>query len=606
MHCLKSLIVVTMFVASPSWSHAEQLPSANQLVVEASQLILSADSASTPEQAISLLEAAHRKLVLITEAHPSSHLAVRLATGQGIGTVSLAGVQAAIKAATEQCWTSLSLLCVARLTVETAIAADRDVRYLWDKALRDAATAQAAAGQFAAAIKTVELIQLTGWRAKALLNITAAQRKARKAEEAQLLMDKVLAFATSIDDTGDRARVLAQVVEAQAAAGQFSAAIETAASIDDAESRANALLDVAKIQTKAGNVADGRMTAQRAGAAAWAIQNPSDQAAALSHIASASIDMGDRENAKATIDRAVAAVPSAPQSERDWRWFSALTAIAKAQTKAGQSEAAQRTLTVAFEGAQAVADVEKRLERLFKIAAAQTEVGDAESARLTRDTAIKHFKAAPKDSMLVSVFPTYIVDQPLEADQATEVIALFKSPEVKNTLRDTGLPDEYALAALVRSLARTRTVSTVTEVRQLIGDTELMDSVLRDLVDGQIGAAQFTEAIETARLIKDPSERVLPLNHIAETQARADQVADARETIGLMTEAVKASGEDSLSLIFLAQAQMKAGLVRDAKGSLRKALQGIKQEVAGGYRFNYGKFSYVLELLLEMHETSLL
>ena len=273
MNCLKSFVVAITVVVSAAWSHAEQPPSANELVVEASRLIVSAESAPTPEQTIRLLEEAHRKLVLITEVHPSSHLAVRLATGQGIGTVSLAGVQEAIKAATEQCWDSLSLLCVARLTVETAMSVDGDYKYLWDEALRDAAKAQAAAGQFDAAVKTAELIKFARWRVEALLNIAAAQRKAGKAEETRLLIDKIVAFAASIDDTYDRARVLTQVAEAQAEAGQFSAAIETAASIDGAKGlRAAALLDVAEIQTKAGNVEDARTTTKHAADVARSIQ----------------------------------------------------------------------------------------------------------------------------------------------------------------------------------------------------------------------------------------------------------------------------------------------------------------------------------------------
>ena len=129
MYYLKSLIAAAVLVASASWSHAEQSPSANELVVEASRLIMSAENAPAPEQAIRLLEAAHRQLVLIIEAHPSSDLAVKLATGQGVGTVSLAGVQAAIKAATEQCWTTLSLPCVAQLTLDALMSEEEENRF---------------------------------------------------------------------------------------------------------------------------------------------------------------------------------------------------------------------------------------------------------------------------------------------------------------------------------------------------------------------------------------------------------------------------------------------------------------------------------------------
>lgn len=631
MHYLKSLIATAVLVASASWSNADQSPSANEMIVEASRLIRAADSASTPDQAISLLEAAHRQLMLITEVHPSSDLAVKLATGQGIGTVSLAGVQAAIKAATERCWDSLSLLCVARLTVETAMSADRDSKQLWDRSLSNAAKAQAAAGQFDAAVKTAELIEHGGPRTRTLwsvvaahaaagqfsaavktaemidnasgrtgtlLDVAAAQRKAGKAEDAQGLMAKILAFAASIDDADDRARVFARITKAQAAAGQFSAAVETAASIDDIKRRANALLDVAEIQTKAGNSADARTTAKRADDTARAIQDPAARAQALNAVAASYTNMGDKERARATIGLAV-------------------------------------------EATQAVADVKTRLERLFEIAAAQTKIGEVESARATVDTAIKQFKAAKKDSGLIFTFTTAgIGNVPLEANQLTEVLAIFKSPEVQNV-------DGSALTHLALFLAAEGTVSNVMEVLKLkLRNAWDKDSTLGVLVLSQVEAAQFAaalktakliedlgdrtrslariakaraeagqiadaratiaEAIKTTRLIEDSSDRVLPLKRIAEAQAQAGQVAEARATIGLMTEAVRASGEDSRYLKWLAEVQVEAGLVRDAKDSLRKTLQALKQEIAEPYHFSQDQFSDVLKLLLKMHEASLL
>ena len=356
MDCFKSLIVVAMLVATASWCHAQQPASANEMVVEASQLIMSAESAPTPAQAISLLEAAHRKLVLITEVHPSSDMAVRLATGQGIGTVSLAGVQAAIKAATEQCWDSLSLLCVARLTVETAMSDDRGRRQfrgtliqVWDKALSLAAKAQAAAGQFGAAVKTAELIEFVRWRAEALRAVAKAQAAAGQFSAA-------VKTAELIEDGYWRAT-------AQAAAGQFSAAIETAASIDDVKGRTYAFRAVAEIQTKAGNVADARTTTKRAADAARSIRDPSDRAQALNAVAASYIDMGDKESARATIGLAVEATQAvADVKVRLERLFE----IVKAQTKVGQSEAAQQTLTTAFEAARAIEDMETRLSAAFQ------------------------------------------------------------------------------------------------------------------------------------------------------------------------------------------------------------------------------------------------
>ena len=669
MNCLKSFIVATLFLASPSWSHAEQSPSANQLVVEASRLIMSAENAPAPEQAISLLEEAHRKLVLITEVHPSSHLAVRLATGQGIGTVSLAGVQAAIKAATERCWDSLSLLCVARLTLD-AVTADKDssnsvealitvasaqmkagdleaAQATWKRApdlgvvkkhphmlrdiaaaqaaagqfraalkttelmddsvrlgrsyaLRDIAAAQAAAGQFRAALKTAELIRGYYHRA-ALLDVSTAQRKAGKTEEAQILMDRVRASATSIDDADYRMSALAQVAEAQAAVGQFSAAIGTAATIDDIKRRANALLEVATVQTKAGNGVNARTTTKRAVEAAQLVQDPSDRAQVLNTVATSYINMGDTERARVTLGLAVEAAQLVQDpSDR----AQVLNTVATSYINMGDTERARVTLGLAVEATQAVADVEERLKRLFEIAAAQTKVGDAERARATMDTAIKQFKAARKEYGLVSTF-LYdgIAKVPLEADQLTEVIAIFKSPEVENAIFAPGL------GFLARSLADEGTVSNVMEVLKLLDRGRTKDSVLGDLVSSQVEAAQFTEAIKTAQLIEDPFYRVGPLAEIALAQAKSGQGEATRTTIGLAIEAVRSSGDvGSAYVTDVAEAQVEAGLVGDAKDTLRDVLRATRSDIGTGRWDHAPSFplQQILEVLVKMHDALVL
>lgn len=638
---------MALLVVNTSWSHAEQPPSANELVVEASRLILSADSALTPEQAIRLLEEARRKLVLITEVHPSSHLAVRLATGQGIGTVSLAGVQEALKAATERCWDSLSLLCVARLTLDAVMSDEDDFRradYLitvasaqmkagaaeaaqatWkratnialsgsrsDMALPKIVAAQAAAGQFDTAVKTAEMIEGGYSRSVALLDIAAAQRKAGKAEEAQTIIDKSVAAAATIKEAVNRAEALIKVAEAQAAAGQFSAAVETAASIAHVDKRTEALLAVTSIQTKSGNVEAARTTIKRATDTAQTIRDPYGRARALIDVTSAYIDMEDEKAARATTGRAVAAVQSAPQPEGDSSRISAsnfiraftLTAIATGQTKTGQSDAARQTLATALEAALAIEDVEYRLGRLLKIATAQAEAEDAEGVRETIAIAIKHFKSAKKERGLVFAFFRIqkIGSAPLAADQLTEVITIAKSPEVENVY-------EYALYSLVESLASKGKVSDVMEVlKSLDAGYRYRDMVLRQLVFSQVRATRFTEAIKTAQLIEDPSSRVEPLALITRAQTRSGQVEAARATIGLAIEAVRSSGDaGSLSLLDVAVAQAMAGLSGDAKDTLHDLLRNTGSAIrAGRYRDPSGPLRHILEVLVQMHDAALL
>ena len=354
--------IAVMVAAHVSWSHAQPPPSANELVVEAGRLILSAERAATPEQAISLLEEAQRKLELITEVHPSSDMAVKLATGQGIGTVSLAGVQAAIKATTAKCWTSLSLICVLRLISDATPEGFASPSLSLEIYLPVVVAAQAAAGQFSAAVETAELFN--GWRRQqALLEVAVRQRKAGQAEEAQLLMDKVIAAAAAIEDARSRAEALDQIAVAQAEAGQFSAAVETAASIDNLSERTKALLAVAVIQQKAGNVEDARTTASRAADAARAIRDPYNRAPALGDVAATYIEMGDRQSARATIDTAAAGVSDVYA----YHQALTLTTVAAAQTKAGNIREARANIRQAAEVAKSIQDSNQRTGRLKAI-----------------------------------------------------------------------------------------------------------------------------------------------------------------------------------------------------------------------------------------------
>ena len=83
------------------------------------------------------------------------------------------------------------------------------------------------------------------------------------------------------------------------------------------------------------------------------------------------------------------------------------------------------------------------------------------------------------------------------------------------------------------------------------------------------------------------------------------QVEAARATIGLATEAVKTSGGNVNAgyLGELAEAQAQAGLVGDARSTLRDILQKVQ---SGRYVTSYGPLSGILEVLLKMHDAALL
>ena len=423
-------------------------------------------------------------------------------------------------------------------------------------------------------------------------------------DSARETIARAVEAAVSLEDINQRTTRLRRMAPVYAEAGHSAEAVATATLIKEARGRAQALAAVALAQVESGRMAQAQETITRAAetaksnglnagvlatiAAAQAKAGMVEAARAtfrdafqdiesesywypgymLAEVALAQATAGQSADARVTIDRAVAAVQSGDASGR----ASALVAVAKAQTKAGQNEAARLTLTAAFEVAQEIENVEERLRWLFETVAAQAEAGGAKDARLTIDTAIKHFKFVKNIdwfTLLLSISSGPSLS--LAADQLTAIVESFTSREFKNSWEK-----DHVFSWLGPFLG--------------------------------IRAAQFTAALETIRLIEDPSNRILPLKYIAEAQAKAGQIADARATIGLATEAAKASGEGALDLVWIAGAQVEAGLVGDAKDSLRKALRDIKQEVTGGdpYESSSSRLSEVLEILLEMHDASLL
>ena len=83
-------------------AEADDTAEANKLMIEAIILIDAVEREPSAEGKVHLLEQAHDSLRVIIERFPSTDLAVKLATGQRIGNVSLAGVRSALETAREE------------------------------------------------------------------------------------------------------------------------------------------------------------------------------------------------------------------------------------------------------------------------------------------------------------------------------------------------------------------------------------------------------------------------------------------------------------------------------------------------------------------------
>ena len=90
-----SIVCVLWVLAWPGL--AADAGEANRLMIEAVKLIHASEIEPSADGKYKLLEQAHDNLVEIVDRHPSSDLAVKLATGQRIGDVSLSGVREAME-----------------------------------------------------------------------------------------------------------------------------------------------------------------------------------------------------------------------------------------------------------------------------------------------------------------------------------------------------------------------------------------------------------------------------------------------------------------------------------------------------------------------------
>ena len=93
---VRRVFFACVFCLLASSSLADDAAQANRLMIEAVQLIQASEGEPSAEGKFKLLKKAHDNLVEIIEHHPSSDLAVRLATGQRIGNISLAAVRKAM------------------------------------------------------------------------------------------------------------------------------------------------------------------------------------------------------------------------------------------------------------------------------------------------------------------------------------------------------------------------------------------------------------------------------------------------------------------------------------------------------------------------------
>ena len=213
---------------------------ANADFVNAVQLIEQAESATSAEITHSLLLKAREALHEIVTMYSSIDVAVKLAPGEGLGSVSMQSLDVMI---IEKCSEEPNYDCVIAIALQTANSIDDD----WEKgqALAMIASAQAKAGDMKVALQTANGIDDDNLKAVTLAEIANIQAEGGD-------MQAAIEAANSINNDWRKAQALAMIASAQAKVGDMKAALQTANSIDIDWKKAVVLIDIAGTQAGAG------------------------------------------------------------------------------------------------------------------------------------------------------------------------------------------------------------------------------------------------------------------------------------------------------------------------------------------------------------------
>ncbi len=284
---------------------------ANRLLVEAVALVEQAEAAEAPGDRAGLYRRALGVLDAIVADHPSSDLAVKLATGQSIGALERAEVerQWRLSQAAEciELWDRLCLLDLANAWVRR-IDAEYDPSWV----LSMIATGRAAAREFTQALHAARSVSDLEMRAWTLGAVAWSMAEAGAGPQAEEVFVEAVGAARAVQNAYGRAWALGNVAGWQADASDISRARQTvreatdvARTLKDPWYLAMVLAPVAEAQIKIGDVVTGRRTLGNAMEFARRIDEPTYRVEAMASIAWVQGETGDLLGARETIEEAL-------------------------------------------------------------------------------------------------------------------------------------------------------------------------------------------------------------------------------------------------------------------------------------------------------------
>jgi RNA polymerase sigma factor (sigma-70 family) len=458
------------------------------------------------------------------------------------------------------------------------------------------------------ALETARAIEDLPTRFRALISVASAQRETGDAAGARKTLGEALEVAGKFADGRPKVMALLRVVLAQKQAGDQDAmtqtllqAERTVGAIKDRSEQVNALSDLVRHQAIVGDYEGGMRTLAGSGDLLLS---------ALTQFA-LMLNVDDKPAAAKVLKQALALVPENSKRAIGEK-IQTLSAIARAQVKAGDPDGALRTVAklddrwrheglvaviraqasigdidAALRNADAVVPNESKADALQAIALAQAKKGDRPGARKTllaareaADLVALELAKKPKGPGLESqrymdnskhatlcgriALTQFMLGDSKEAAQAAA--AIESDYEKAQALLDIG---EAQITAGKQSEARTTLVAAARAAQNVktvefragpgesvVGRPESAKAAaLRQIAWQQAKAGDSEEALRTADSISTQQERDTALREVAPAQAAAGHTNEALETLAR----IKNDDYKLYALQRIVQARMGAG-----------------------------------------------
>lgn len=531
-----------------------------------------------------------------------------------------------------------------------------DDKRCFAEALRAIAEEQANAGDveaarrnFASAIDAAHAIDNTQDRARALSTIGESLGIAGEVDTGRQVFASSIAAAKSVDSSEERTKILQEVCNNAAKVKDFSSALAAAQAINSGQERAEVLAAIAEIQAKAGDDEAARQTFASACTSAQHI-DVLVRPHALRKIAERQFRVGQVEAARQSFSSALAsaqamdifrveaarniivsqaeagdlsnALECARTISDEECQADALRGIAEYQEKAGEFEAAQRSLAFALDASRGTRSSATRGEVLRALAECQAKAGAVELARQT-------FTAASTSAQAIwnSLDRAHALRKIGESAATTGEVhvaggAFASAVDAARTIEDVQ-PRSNALMEIGESQFRLGQVETarqtftmavasanaikhentrawalreIAKCQAKAGDfagalawakvAMARDNVLHGIVESQMDVKDFSSALAAAQVIQEPWLRASLLKEIGEHQLRAGDVEAALHLFTIAVAAAQAIGENNASSRYrvlreIGEGQLRAEQVKSAQETFSLALasaRAIKNE----------------------------